>query len=118
MNPARHDEERTNHADESGVIDSSAGDARRLPNDEQMIKTNDACQRDAKLVVMTLPMVLRDQGTERDREQQDSEWQHDQPVRHRDAHTKGQEHFSLELAARDQSIAVASLPGRDSISGA
>ena len=118
MNPARDDEERTNHDDESRVIDSSAGDARRLPNDEQMIKANDAGQRDAKLMVMTLPMLLRDQGTERDREQQNSEWQHDQPVRRRDAHTQGQEHFSLELAARDQSIAVASPLGRVSIGGA
>ena len=104
MNPARHKEERTDHDHEGHVVDSGTQDARRLIDDEQMIKANHAGQDEAKLVVMTVPMVLRDQGTERDGEQQDSEGQHDQPIRFRDSRTQGPNHFQLDLSARKQSI--------------
>ena len=75
MNSACDNEERTYYDDEGQVIDSRVNDARELVNDEEIIQTNYAGESDAKLVVMTLPMMLSDERSERDRDQQDHKWQ-------------------------------------------
>ena len=93
MNSTRNNKERTDHDHEGHVVDSRVHDARRLLNNKEMIKANHAGQSDAKNVVIAVPVMLRDQGTNRDGEQQDSERQHDQPVRFRDDHTQGRNHF-------------------------
>jgi hypothetical protein len=47
-------------------------DAYRLMDYKKMIKADNAGQHNAKLVVVTLPVMLRDQWTKSDREQQNS----------------------------------------------
>ena len=71
MNSACDNEERTDYHNERDVINSRVNDARGLLNNEKIIETNCTGDRDAKLVVMTLPMTLSDERSERDRHQQD-----------------------------------------------
>src|SRR5262245_1498741 len=59
VNPAGDHEERANDNHECGVIDSCLEDPRRLAYKE-IIKTDKAAEDNAKLVVVLLPVMLRD----------------------------------------------------------
>src|SRR5262249_32276591 len=89
----------TNNSHEGRVVDSSVDDAGRLMDYEQMIKADNAGQHNAKLVVVTLPVMLRNQWTETDREQQDSERQHDWPVRGHCGNPHKPNHSAIGLIA-------------------
>ena len=98
MNSPRYQKEGTDHDHERYVVDSGVQDARPLPHDDEMVKGTPFSQDKTKLVVMTLPMVLRDQRAERDRQQQDSERQHDEPARFHCGDTQRRKHVSLSHA--------------------
>ena len=67
MNSACDNEERTDDDHEGHIIDSRVNDARGLPNNQEIMQANYACESNAKLVVMTLPMTLNDERSECDR---------------------------------------------------
>ena len=76
MNSACDDEERADYNNEGQVIDSRVNDARGLVNNKKMIQTNYTGESDAKLVVMTLPMMLSDERSKCYRHQQDPKRHH------------------------------------------
>jgi hypothetical protein len=63
------------------------------------METNYAGESDAKLMVMTLPMVLSDERSECDRHQQDHKWHHDRPVRAPHDETQDPNHLAIALIA-------------------
>src|SRR4029077_17017494 len=69
-----------------------------------MMETNYAGESDAKLMVMTLPMVLSDERSEGDRHQQDHKWHHDRPVRAPHDETQDQIILPLHLSPYDPSM--------------
>ena len=93
MNSACDNEERTDHDHEGHVVHSRVQDARCLLQNKEVIKANYAGQDQAKDMVIAVPIMLRDQGADRDGEQQDSERQHDRPVRLRGDNTQVRHHF-------------------------
>jgi hypothetical protein len=99
MNSACDNEERTDYDHESHVIDSRVSDPRGLLNNEEIIETNYGGESNAKLVVMTLPMMLSDERCECDRHQQDDKRQHDRPVRARRDETQDPSHLAIGLIA-------------------
>ncbi len=99
MNSACDHEERTDYDHESQVIDSRVNDPRGLLNDKEIIQTNYAGESDAKLVVMTLPMMLSDERSERDCNQQNHKWQRHPPVRPCRDETQDQNHLAIGLIA-------------------
>ena len=99
MNSACDNEERTDYDHEGHVIDSRVNDARGLLNDEEIIQTNYAGESDAKLVVMTLPMMLSDERSKCDRDQQDHKWHHHPPVRACRDETQDPNHLAIGLIA-------------------
>jgi hypothetical protein len=99
MNSACDNEERTDYDHEGQVIDSRVNDARGLLSDEEIIETNYAGKSDAKLVVMTLPMMLSNERSERDRHQQDRKRHHDRPGRACRDETRDPNHLAIGLIA-------------------
>src|SRR5262249_12169582 len=81
MNAPCDNEERPNNDYESRVINSGANNPRWLSQDQKVVKTNNAGECEAKFVVVALPMMLRNQRAQCDRQQQDCEWQHRESVR-------------------------------------
>src|SRR5438094_7324890 len=99
MNSACDNEERTDYDNEGDVLNSRVNDARGLLNNEEIIETNCAGESDAKLVVMTLPVMLSDERSECDRHQQDHKRQHYRPVRARRDETQDPNHLAIGLIA-------------------
>src|SRR5262249_16563311 len=65
VNPAGNNEERANDNHEGRVIDSWVEERGRVTNKE-VIETNKAGENNANLVVVTLPVMLRDYRAESD----------------------------------------------------
>src|SRR5438034_7690155 len=99
MNSACDNEERTDDDHEGHIIDSRMNDTRGLLNNQEIIEANYAGESDAKLVVMTLPMTLSDDRSERDRHQQDHKRHHDGPVRACRSGTQDRNHLAIGLIA-------------------
>ena len=99
MNSTGDNEEGTHDDHKRYVIDCGVNDARRLPDSKELIKTNSAGKRDTKFVVMTLPMVVRNQRAEGNSQQEDYERQHDEPVRTRRDETQNRNHLAIGLIA-------------------
>src|SRR5262245_27324189 len=73
MNAPCDNEERPNNDYESRVINSGANNPRWLSQDQKVVKTNNAGECEAKFVVVALPMMLRNQRAQCDRQQKDCE---------------------------------------------
>src|SRR5262249_7246053 len=71
--------------------------ARWLFDNRDVIKTDNARQDNAKLMVMLLPVMLRDYGAEGDCQQQHPERQHDEPVRASRGDTQKANHPAIGL---------------------
>ena len=99
MNSTGDNEERTDYDHEGQVIDSRVNDPRGLFNDEEIIQTNYAGESDAKLVVVTLPMMLSDERNERDRHQQGHKRHNDPPTRACCDETQDPIHVAIGLIA-------------------
>ena len=75
-------------------------DPRGFFNDEEIIQTNYAGESDAKLVgAATLPMMLSDERSKSDCDQQNHEWQRHPPVRPCRDETQDQNHLAIGLIA-------------------
>src|SRR6266850_126643 len=99
MNSTSDNEERTDYDHEGQVIDSRVNDPRRLLNDEEIIQTNYAGESDAKLVVVTFPMMLSDERNERDRHQQGHKRHNDPTTRACCDETQDPIHLAIGLIA-------------------
>ena len=99
MDPTRHDEEGTNDDHEGRVIDSGLDNTCGLVENKEIVKAHNGGQHDAKLVVVTLPVMLRDYGTEGDCEQQDCKRQRDQLRRGHHCETRRTNHPAIGLIA-------------------
>ena len=93
MNAAGDDKERTNHNHEGHIIARRMEDSRNLMNGKNVIAAHHSGQGDAKLVIVPFPTVLRDQRTQGNGQQQNSERQHDRPVRFRGHNIQVRHHF-------------------------
>ena len=99
MNSTGDNKERTDYDHEGQVIDSRVNDPRGLLNDEEIIQTNYAGESDAKLVVVTLPMMLSDERNQRDRHQQGHKRHNDPPTRACCDETQDPIHAAIGLIA-------------------
>ena len=70
MNASGDEEERTNNHHEGRILHSGMNNTPWLLQDQQIVKTNNASERDTEFVIMAFPMMLRNQRATCDREQQ------------------------------------------------
>src|SRR4030095_2288310 len=81
INAPGDNEERTNNNHEGRVLHCCMNNTPWLLQHQEVVKTNNAGERETELFIVPLPMMLCNQRAKCDRQQQDCEWHHRESIR-------------------------------------